>query len=901
MNRVVRPMINKDSFIIISDPLANRSTCAVDFKTGSINDPASKPGLSHLLEHVISSQFSGGKIGKFNASTAPEHTNFRFDTDHRSFAKALKVFVSCLNSPSIKKDRVEAEKHTLNSEFEKNRYDQATLRSHIFNMTNDPKHPLSGSHHGSTKTLKDISVNDLKEFMDNNYLASNSKVAIVSALPYDEIKKIVDEAFKGFRPSKVTKAGKTKVARAGKTSKPVPKIFSGMELPQLVTARLDDNLVLCFEIENVYDKYRTKPQWILSYLINTKRKGSLLKRLKELGLATDVFASVQPFSFSSLFYVEFKPTREGLLAPEKIVSEFFSYLKFIKDNGYPEYIFKEQQRISEMGFKFREQNEGMAIVKDLARLMHYYPAKDAERFNSVILEYSKDDFNRILNCLTLNNLKIMLCRDDIAGKKKDPYYGIEYNVEKLTAKIDDKKGPFKYPEANRFIMDTPAIYEDDKQNTVPYKLIDDERGEAWFQQHSTLKLPMLYLNLLILSPTVNKDPFSKLCSIFYTRIISEMLEETLDETGEAGLSFGLDRDDRGISLFFSGYSQKMPLLFKEVISILKMPGLENKILDAVKEGLRNDYLALENGSAFSLAQYFKYQLIHKASIPYTEYINFVDKVSVNDMNTFVKEMYESISLDGHIYGNISPKDINGLYDLIFNEFSAKRLNKDDVPRDAVMDYGKGNSYAYLVNTRSLDHCWSSFYQFGQRTIRLSAIIQLGHMFLSSFFFDNIRGKKQLGYLAETRIEFFEKVLGLSFAILSDDNPPEKLAKEAEKTLADFLSYLKKIPSELFENSKRALVERVNKNNRTLEDWMNDVFLTAIFKGDTQYAQKLSKEIASLSMGEVAQTFKKAFNPATRARLTAYASPEKIKPFKGDTLISDIKGFKACMQAFSLDK
>ena len=118
------------------------------------------------------------------------------------------------------------------------------------------------------------------------------------------------------------------------------------------------------------------------------------------------------------------------------------------------------------------------------------------------------------------------------------------------------------------------------------------------------------------------------------------------------------------------------------------------------------------------------------------------------------------------------------------------------------------------------------------------------MFLSSFFFDTIRGKKQLGYLAETRIEFFEKVLGLSFAILSDDNSPEKLAKEAEKTLADFSSYLKNIPSEFFENSKRALIERVNKNNRTLEDWMNDVFLTAIFKGDTQYAQKLSKEIAS---------------------------------------------------------
>lgn len=882
-------MINKDSFIIISDPLANRSACAVDFKTGSMNDPASKLGISHLLEHVISSQFSDGRIGMFNASTSPEHTNFRFETDHRSFAKALKVFVSGLNSPSIEKGRAEAEKRAINSEFEKNRYDQTVLRSLIFNLTNDPGHPLSAFHHGNMQMLKRISVKDLDGFMGDNYLADNSKVAIVSALPYDEIEKAVDEAFKDFRPGKTT------------PHRPFPKILSGIELPQLVKARLDDSLLFCFEMESTYDNYMTKPHWILNYLINTKREGSLSRRLKDLELATDVLSSVQPFSFSSLLFVEFKPTRKGLLDPERIAGEFFSYLRFIRYNGYPEYIFQEQKNISETGFRFREQNEGMVIVKDLARLMHYYPAKEAERFNSVIFEYGKADFDRTLNSLTLDNLKILLCRDDIAGKKEDPYYGIGYDVEKFITDIEVKGQHFKYPGANRFIMDDPVTYDDDRHNTLPYRLINDQRGEAWFQQDGILKLPMLYFNLLILSPAVNRDPLSKLCSVFYARIVSEMLEETLDEAGEAGLSFGLDRDDRGISLFFSGYSQKMPLLFKEVISILHMPGLASSMLDSVKKGLRNDYLALENGSAFSLAQYFKYQLIHEHSIPYTEYMGLVDKVTVEDMEKFVKDVYGRVSLESHIYGNISPKSVQGLYDLVFNEFSAKKLDSNEIPKDAVMDYGKGSSYAYLVHTNSLDHCWSSFYQFGERTIRLSAIIQLGHVFLSAFFFDNIRGKKQLGYLAETRIEFFEKVLGLSFVILSDENPPDKLAKEAERTLEDFYYYLKCVPSELFENNKRALVERVNKNNRTLEDWMNDVFLTAIFKGDSQYAQKLSKEIKSLTMEEVAETFKQAFASVTRARLSIYASHGNTRTLKGESLISDIKGFKSVMPVFLLDK
>jgi len=853
--------MNTDNFMIISDPLANRSACAVDFKTGSMDDPASKPGLSHLLEHVISSEFSDGRIGVFNGSTGYEHTNFRFEIDHRSFANALKTFASSLNSPYINKERVQAEKYVLNSEFEKSRYDQTVLRSHIMNMTNAKGHPLSKFHYGNIRTLKNISAKDVKDLFNENYFFSNSKVAIISALPYEEILDAVNSAFKDFRDREIDRPEFDK------------KIFKGLPLPQMITADLDDSLIFCFEIDRVYDHYRTKPHWILNYLINTKREGSFSNKLKELGLATDVLSSVQPFSFSSLLYVEFKPTRVGLLNPERIMEEFFSYLSFIKGKGYPKYIFEEQKDISGAGFKFREQNEGIIAVKDLARLMHYYPVKDAARFNDIIFDYSEYDFNTLLNSLTLDNLKVLLCRAGLKTATKDPYYGVHYKTKKLNKVIKKKRMIFRYPKANRFIMHDPVIHGDDAVHNVPYRLINDERGEAWFLQNNVLKLPMSYINLLISTPVANKDPFSKLKSIFYSRLVSEMLEEVLDEAGEAGLSFGIDRDDRGILLFFSGYSQKMSMLFKEVISTLKIPKLKKDDLDAAKKELKNDYLALKNGSSYSLAQYFKYQFMHERSIPYTEYIDLIDKVSVNNLKTFVKELYENIFLEGHIYGDISPKDISGLYDLVFDELSAKPLVTVKVSKDDIVRYEPGKAVPVVVKTNSLDKCWSSFYQFGERTIRLSAIMQLGHMFLVPFFFESVRSKKQLGYLAETRIEFFEKVLGLSFVILSDDNSPDKLAKEAEAVLSGFPAYLKSIPKDRFENNKRVLVERVNKNNRTLEDWMNDVFLTSIFNGDAMYAAKLSTEIASLSAEELCEVFQKAFDPATRARLSVCAGPQ----------------------------
>ncbi len=864
---------------IISDPLANKSACSIDFKTGSMNDPADALGMSHLVEHVISSQFSDGRIGVFNASTSYEHSNFRFETDHASFKKALRTFVESLNTPLINASRVNAQKKTLNSEFEKNKYDQSVLRAHILNITNAPKHPLSRFHHGNIKTLKNITPKDVRTFFNKHYAASNAKVAIVSALSYKEIEEAIMEIFDGFRPANIV------------STQSSGKIFEGLSLPSITTAVLEDSVVLSFEIDRIYELYRTKPHWILNYLINTKRKGSLSKRLKSLGLATDVWSSVQPFSFSSLFFVEFKPTAKGLLAPKELITEFFSYMDLINSEGYPEYLFQEQKDISLLGSKFREQNEGMVVVKDLARLMHYYPAKDVSSYNDVIFEYGQEDFKRMISQINPSNMKVLLCDSDAVCNKVEEYYGINYETKALDIVVKKDKSFFKYPEANRFIMSEPVLYNDDKNNTEPYLLINDQRGKAWFLQDNVLKLPMLYINLMILSPELNKDPYSKLLSIIYTRLVSEMLEETLDEAGEAGLSFGIDRDDKGISLFFSGYSQKMPLLIKDVVSSLKTRAIDIGMLSSLKCELKNDYCSLKEGSSLSLAQYFKYQLIHKYSIPFSEYIDLIDKVNADDVVQFVNRIYRSIMIDSHIFGDISPREVSTLYDVIFTKLGSTGLPDKNKPNDAVINYGKGNSFTCCLQTNSLDHCWSSFYQFGDRSIRLSAAIQLGNMFLSSYFFNNIRGKKQLGYLAETRTEFFEKVLGVSFVILSDETEPNKLAKHAEKTLKSFPEYLQKLSREVFDNSKRVLIERVNKNNRTMEDWMNDIVLTSIFDGDTQYAQKLSKEIASLSVEEVGGVFSKAFDAKTCARMCIYASPTGCKPLKGRLLVKDITRFK----------
>ena len=881
-------MIKKDSFIlpnglqvlVMTDDLANKASCAVDFKTGFINDPDDALGLSHLLEHIISSQFVGGKIGQFNASTGYEHSNFRFEIDSRSFLEALGSFAGGLISPVINKERTEAEKRAINSEFEKSRYDVSTLRSHVMNTVCSNMRFA----HGNMSTLKDVAVEQVLGFFNEHYFLSKAKMAIVSSFSLEQVKEVVEKEFNDPRvPSK-------------HFHKLPSSLLSKKDGPQFIMAELDDSLLLCFETGRIYDKYRTKPQWVLNYLINTKRAGSLSKRLKDLGLVTDVWSSVQPFSFSSLFFVEFKPTTLGINGPEKIIAEFFSYLNFIKKEGYPKYIFEEQKDISDIGSRFREQNEGMSAVKDIAKLMHYYPAGTALEFNDLLFDHSVDDFNELLHCIVPKRMKALLCCNNIGDSEHDRYYGISYKEGTFKETIAFKGADYHYPKKNNFIMHDVVINNDDAMNTFPYELMHDEKGEIWFLQDNVLKLPMLYCNFLILTPQVNKDPISKLYSILYVRVVSMMLEEVLDEAGEAGLSFGIERDDRGISLFFSGYSQKMPLLFEKVFSALRPSLIDQLMLETIKNGLKDDYRSLQCGSSYSIAQYFKYQLIHKNNIPYTDYIDAIDQVDVNVMLGFCDSIYDRIRVEGYVFGDISPDKVKGIVKDIFEKLEAQPLAVSLMPKDIVIDYKKGNSFAYVVETPSLDNCWSAFYEFGTRTIRLSGAIQLGHMFLSPFFFEKMRIQKQLGYLAETRTEFFEKVLGLSFVVLSDDRTSDDIAKEAENVLNEFCSYLRDLSEDHFQKTKNILIERVNKNNRTLEDWMNDVVLTAVFKGDVLYAKKISAEIASLTIKEVADTFEEAFSATKRSRVSVYVGKANT-PSKSETMITDIRAFKASIGGF----
>ena len=118
---------------LVSNTNSQLSGAALDIKVGSFYDPVHLQGLCHLCEHALFtgseqypndsySSFLAQRGGSSNAFTSSEHTNFHFDIPSEHFSEALQRFISFFTHPIFRQTSVKNELETIQSEHEKNRY-----------------------------------------------------------------------------------------------------------------------------------------------------------------------------------------------------------------------------------------------------------------------------------------------------------------------------------------------------------------------------------------------------------------------------------------------------------------------------------------------------------------------------------------------------------------------------------------------------------------------------------------------------------------------------------------------------------------------------------------------------------------------------------------------------------
>ena len=115
------------------------ATASLSVNAGSFNDPQSRPGLAHFLEHMIFmgsekypeedgyNQHVASNGGECNAYTEFEWTNYQFKVAYKGLQKTIDMLASAFLSPKLSPDAVERELDAIESEFQMN-YQEDNVR-----------------------------------------------------------------------------------------------------------------------------------------------------------------------------------------------------------------------------------------------------------------------------------------------------------------------------------------------------------------------------------------------------------------------------------------------------------------------------------------------------------------------------------------------------------------------------------------------------------------------------------------------------------------------------------------------------------------------------------------------------------------------------------------------------
>ena len=139
-----------------ADAGSNMASVSIAVNAGSFNDPPTRPGLAHFLEHMIfmgsekypdENEFNSlisANGGYSNAYTENEQTNYQFKINHQKLREALDIKANLLAKPLLKQDAQKREIQAVDSEFEGNfPYDSVRAELILSEVIKDRKHPCA--------------------------------------------------------------------------------------------------------------------------------------------------------------------------------------------------------------------------------------------------------------------------------------------------------------------------------------------------------------------------------------------------------------------------------------------------------------------------------------------------------------------------------------------------------------------------------------------------------------------------------------------------------------------------------------------------------------------------------------------------------------------------------------
>ena len=716
--------------LLASDPKADTAAAALNVRVGHFSDPDNLPGLAHFCEHMLFlgtkrfpqegalENFLTSNAGQSNAFTGDEETCYFFTVNQNALKGALDIYSQFFIDPLFTESGVAREINAVNSENAKNLNTDSWRIGQLLKTRSNQQHPIAKFGTGSSVTLaeqpKELGINvrdELLKFYKTYYSANQMTLAISGREDLDTLQMWATELFTGVPntdrpPAEVDYAGKVSPVDPSAKDKALTIVPIEDKRDMLIVWNLPFT-----SKEDRRARIRGKPQSVLGSVVGYEGEGSLASYLKnQVGLVSSIFAGVveetsdlQKFALA----VEFTP--EGFKRKDEVISACFGYLDLIREQGVPKYALDEVVQMSTVFFNYKEAEDAGKVIGFAGNMQKYDDPREWVSGPAMLKDLKMDMVTDLLAKLRPEDAYISYTSQAFAptADKKEKWYGTQYAEVPVDRKAwtSNKAAAFSLPKPNPFIpKDLELKYArtpPKPDGPEPPKMLKDTASWRVFAKtDTTYGQPKAYANFLISQSDdflgSRTTPRTSAMTKLYQALLDEALTEYAYDAAVAGLGYDCGFTQRGISLSFSGFNDKLPNYIATVSKAIAafVPNDEAK-LARFKDVIGRDLAAFSFEQPYQHAgRYSQLVTTEPAYLP-PDVLKEMEAITLADLQQWTKKLWSKGYGQALIQGNVKEDEALKIQESVEKAFNFQALPEDErgAPKQAqlpVVAKGYGN-------------------------------------------------------------------------------------------------------------------------------------------------------------------------------------------------------------------
>jgi len=623
---------------------------------------------------------------------------------------------------------------------------------------------------------------------------------------------------------------------------------------------------------------------LIAYCLGDEGPGSVLSLLKNKGWATELCAGVwHDKEEHCVIGCNISMTIQGYKNWDKIINIVYMYIdkmQKLTDKDIKMY-YDERNVVNKISFKYKGKEKPYDYACTLARQMQYNYDRKKILYNTadVFDEMSTDIIKEYFNALTVDNAYYELVCKDVENECdcKEIWYNTPYKTESIDSKLlkswmnFDKNSKdyalLNTPPPNQYIASNFDIYCDDTKNadeisTVPVVIKDTKQHKVWFKMDDYFKKPKLCVKLRVISPKL----IDTVTSRNYTELINEILDDGLAvytyAFEEANVFYKIFTEDDALIFSFNGYNDKLYKLVETVLKFFSELKISKEKYNINYEKMKRDIESKKKSQPYKHSMAMEaYMLESDTFRPIDIENDFNSNITYEGILKHYKEMFKTIFVETLIYGNINKNTADIYINYIDKYLIKKSQNVYDYKLIKSKRKGllklpqKGNEYQLRFkcpNKDEINSCITNKYFYCVDTYKDNAIMKIFTHLIDSPFYDDLRTKKQLGYIVWSYSDNTSSYLNVGVDIQGNKVDPANMDKEIEAFFDSFIDdILNKMDDETFEINKKSVINNLLIKPKTIHA-QNKRYWGEMDKYRYQFERRkhMAKEIKKLTKKDV---------------------------------------------------